>query len=87
MEMISWVGTHLPFAALVTGKAPENRPMLTRLADQAIVGVVAAIFAIWANNIRQEDRITQLTQSVTQLTATVEMMRHDLYQPIAKAQK
>lgn len=64
--------------------APENRPMLTRLTEQAIVGIAAAAIALYANNIRQDDAIQNLTSQVVELKRAVEVMRAELYVPRTK---
>ena len=87
--------THwIPFMALVSQGAPlsGNRPLLTRLTEQIIVGIVAAAFAVYTTNVRQEEQIANLnarliemqkSQEVlhSRIQETLDRMRSDLYVP------
>ena len=56
----------IPFLSLITQKPPDipNRPMLTRLIEQGVVGIVAAFIAIYVNDIRQEEQLKTLKESI-----------------------
>lgn len=57
----------IPFLSLMTARPPEvpNRPMLTRLVEQGIVGIIAAFIAIYVNDIRQDEQMRALKDGVT----------------------
>jgi len=72
----------IPFAALFSDQAvPENRPMVTRLMEQAIVGVVAAGMTLYADNLVTQDKIANLTEQVQEVKTVVVQMQRDLYIP------
>jgi hypothetical protein len=89
---LNWLATHIPFMALVANDPPENRPMLTRLIEQGVVGIVAAAIGIYANDIRQQGQIESLNtrvaevqqaqkESMVVLSLKIDEMRRDLYVP------
>jgi len=82
------MGTYLPFAAVVVKTPPPNRPMLTRISEQAIVGIVGGIVAAWItiynNDIRQQEKNEYMIGAIKELKVTVEEIRRDLYVPANK---
>lgn len=81
MDIAQWAVSHLPFAALVTQHSPPNRPLLTRLTEQAIVGIVAAGLGIYGNNIKQQGQIENLNERVAAMrqeqSASIVALRQD----------
>jgi len=72
----------VPFAALFSEEvAPANRPMLTRLTEQALVGVFAAGVTLYADNLVTQDKIANLTEQVSEVKTVVVQMQRDLYIP------
>ena len=63
----------IPFFALMTSRPPElpNRPMVTRLIEQGVVGLVAAFIAIYVNDIRQEEQLKFMREGI--INARVEV--------------
>jgi len=63
----------IPFVALMTSRPPElpNRPMVTRLIEQGVVGLVAAFIAIYVNDIRQEEQLKFMREEI--INARVEV--------------
>ena len=59
---------NIPFMALMSAPRPANRPMATRLSEQAIVAIMSAFVAAyltqWISNDRQEGLIHNLTESM-----------------------
>lgn len=51
------IAGYVPFLALVNRPAPPGRPMMTRLMEQAIVGLIAALATTLANDYRQDEMI------------------------------
>lgn len=93
MERIHlWVTSHIPFMAMFAMHVPPNRPMLTRIAEQAIVGVVAAALGIYVNDVRQQGQIESLSvrvgevqqaqkESMIALNQKIDQLYRDLYVP------
>lgn len=81
MDIAQWAVSHLPFAALLTQAPPHNRPLLTRLTEQAFVGIVAAGFGIYGNNIKQQGQIENLNDRVAAMrqeqSASIASIRQD----------
>jgi ATP-dependent Clp protease ATP-binding subunit ClpA len=90
----------IPFMALATKRPPEvnNRPLLTRLSEQALVGIIAAAVGVYVNDIRQTEQINNMNarmerniaaqkDAITEIKSMVAAMQHDLYIPAAKAGK
>jgi hypothetical protein len=73
-----WAAHNLPFLGLFLDTIPENgnRPMLTRIMEQSVVGLIAAVagsyFAMHDASIRLEDQQRQLTESVTKIEKKIE---------------
>lgn len=85
--MIEKMSHMLPFVALVSGNAPQNRPMLTRLTEQVIVGVAAAFVAIYVSDIRQTEQISMIKETLVRIEKAVEKMQRDFYIPRHEANK
>ena len=68
----------IPFFALMTSRPPElpNRPMVTRLIEQGVVGLVAAFIAIYVNDIRQEEQLKFMREGI--INARVEVREMEI---------
>lgn len=95
MEKLTHV---IPFMALVTRipKEIHNRPLLTRLTEQVLVGIVAAAVGVYVNDIRQTEQISNLStrleraidaqkESNAEIKQIITKMQGDLYVPVAKS--
>ena len=60
---------NIPFMALLTSPRPANRPLATRLSEQAIVAIIGAAFALWVSNDRHEAKIETIMASIQELKA------------------
>ena len=70
MDKIIEVMLHnIPFMALLTSPRPANRPLATRLSEQAIVAIIGAAFALWVSNDRHEAKIETIMASIQELKA------------------
>ena len=68
MEKIIEVMLHnIPFLALMTSPRPANRPLATRLSEQAIVAIIGAAFALWISNDRHEAKIENIMTSLSEI--------------------
>lgn len=77
-----WITTHVPFLGLMAQHPPSsNRPLLTRLTEQLIVGLISAAGVLYTDNIRHDDEIKQITQEVREAKRVIDEMRRDLYVP------
>jgi hypothetical protein len=85
----------IPFLSLMSENPPENRPLLTRLVEQSLVGVVSGFLAIQVTQARQEEQLRALTTAITKqeqqaqrerddLKATIDRIRADMYIPASK---
>jgi hypothetical protein len=67
-DWIVWCLHNLPFAALATAHSPPNRPLVTRLSEQLIVGVFAGILsaagALYVDNIHNQDSIQTINNNM-----------------------
>lgn len=79
----------IPFGALFSQQAADlpNRPLLTRLVEQATVGVVAAAIGLYANDLVMKDQITNLAQQVADVKQTQAASVQDLKQMISQMQR
>ena len=68
----------IPFFALMTSRPPElpNRPMVTRLVEQGVVGLVAAFIAIYVNDIRQEEQLKFMREGIINARVEVREMEN-----------
>ena len=84
----------IPFAALLIKRPAEvnNRPMLTRIIEQGIVGLIAAGLGLWGNSLvvnekidelnnRQVLAVKQTTQDIQDIKTMIVQMQRDLYVP------
>lgn len=74
----------VPFAALMVNRSEEsvkNRPLLTRLSEQTIVGIVAAGIALWTNGKLQENEISHLSKRQDELMVIIMKIQSDFYVP------
>lgn len=82
----------IPFAALMSQQVPPNRPALTRLSEQVIVGAVSAIGALQVQQARHDSEIAAIQRELAriviqqdktrdELMAKIESIRADLYKP------
>ena len=82
----------VPFLSLLTSNPPQNRPLLTRLSEQTLVGIVAAFVALQAMQARQAEQINELRVALKEnqrlnedarreLRDELAAMRRDLYAP------
>ena len=62
--MHDWINHNVPFMALMAIATPPNRPLLTRLAEQSIVGILAAAITMYSTLQRQQDSIDRLTETL-----------------------
>jgi len=66
-------------------QAAHNRPLLTRISEQALVGIIAASATLYTDNIKHDEEIRQITQEVREIKQemreTIRQMRQDLYIP------
>jgi hypothetical protein len=85
----------IPFLSIMSDRPPENRPALTRLLEQALVGVASAFLAVTVTQAKQEEQIRHLTMTIAdqsrqarkdreELSAQIERIRADLYIPRGK---
>ncbi len=93
MNFNEWVH-YIPFAALLTKRPPEvpNRPMVTRIMEQGIVGLVAAGLGLWGNSLvvnekidelsnRQVQAAKQTSNDIQDIKSMIVQMQRDLYVP------
>lgn len=73
----------VPFLSLLSAEVPKNRPLLTRLSEQTIVGVVAAFVALQTMQARQEEQISALRRTVERQERQTEEARRELREEIA----
>ena len=78
----------LPFVGLVAGKA--DVPMLTKIVENSIPGILAAALTLWASNTIQDSEIASLKgevqrneirreQQAEKFDAKLEELRRDFY--------
>lgn len=93
MNFEEW--THIiPFAALLTKRPAElpNRPMVTRIIEQGIVGIIAAGLGLWGNSLVVNEKIDELSNrqvvaakqtsaDIQDIKSMIVQMQHDLYVP------
>ena len=64
--------THnIPFLALMSTPRPGNRPLATRLSEQAIVAIIAASLTLWISNDRQDQKIEVIVGVLKELKTEV----------------
>lgn len=73
-DFLKWVSHNIPFLALMVGHPPENRPMLTRLLEQGVVGIIAAAAVLWANDKVQDNTLSSLKESSARLERRVDLI-------------
>jgi hypothetical protein len=61
-DVWAWILHNLPFFALIAEDTPPNRPMVTRIVEQVIVGVIAAAAVLWANDKVQDNTIANVVE-------------------------
>ena len=70
---------NIPFMALMASPRPANRPMATRLSEQAVVAIVSAFLAAyltqWISNDRQDGQISSLIGTMIELKAELKADR------------
>lgn len=64
---------YIPFVGLMVNKTGEtaNRPMLTRIIEQSTVGIVAAGFALYVDNERQNDKLENMEVSMSAMNQNI----------------
>lgn len=75
-ENMHWI----PFIGMVR-HAPQSRPILTRIIEQAIPGILVAVIGIYVTDARQTEQIKELRYEIVQLNVEIQQMRSDLYVP------
>ena len=76
MEKIIEVMLHnIPFLALMTSPRPTNRPLATRLSEQAIVAIVAAAVTLWVSNDRHEAKIETIMVTLREIKSDLLITR------------
>jgi uncharacterized coiled-coil protein SlyX len=82
----------IPFLSTLSTNPPQNRPALTRLTEQAVVGALAAFVALQVTSARQEEQINSLRRDIraqqesaersrVEVREQIERIRSDLYTP------
>ena len=70
---------NIPFMALMASPRPANRPMATRLSEQAIVAIISAFVAAyltqWISNDRQDGQISTIFSTIIELKAELKADR------------
>lgn len=65
----------IPFVSLIAHRTTNN-PWMTKIIENSIIGIIAAAFAIWANDIKQTEQINSLNvkfnEYIAQMTKTSE---------------
>lgn len=97
MPLNDWLDHHrhfipaIPFVGAIAGKRAEDRPLLTKLLENALTAMLAAAIVLWRNDSLQDYRLDQVQQQVERLTQEVqalrmELLRHDSHpkQPLAR---
>lgn len=74
----------VPFLSLMSSNPPSNRPLLTRLSEQSIVGIVAAFVALQVSMARQSEQIETLRSAVRDLQKSNEDQRREIRDEIAR---
>ena len=74
-QLVDWV----PFIGLAIGN-PEHQPVITRLIEAAIIGVVVMYGTVQATGAR----IDGLEQRVQEVKAELGTIRRDIYRPITR---
>jgi len=70
LNILQWLHTHIPFAALLATEEVGKRPLLTRLIESIIVtvaaGVLAAYVALNVNQAVNHSQIDDLRRQIAQ---------------------
>lgn len=93
MPTPDWIAHAVPFAALVTKNPPSNRPLATRLGEQTIVGVIAALSVLQFQAGKQSEELRALRAEIAdqrtdarsaraELETKIESLRAEMYKPI-----
>lgn len=71
-DLMAWAAHNLPFCALATSKSPPNRPLLTRLTEQGIVGILAAGIGIFVNDKIQDSKLDTVSNQITNVATRLD---------------
>ena len=66
---------NVPFLALMATPRPQNRPLATRLSEQAIVAIVTAAIVLWVSNYRQDAKIATVMTSLQEIKSDLLIVR------------
>ena len=70
-KLIETMLHNIPFMALLTSPRPANRPLATRLSEQAIVAIVSSFVAtfltLYISNDRNEAKIVAILESLHEI--------------------
>lgn len=87
---LSDIHRFVPFLGLAA--AEKNRPLLTRLVEQSLPGIMVAALGLYINDVKQDEKIDtlgrqqtqqieQVKDQITTLRTEFHEMRRDLYEP------
>lgn len=71
----------IPFVGLATGGGVLPRPLITRVIEQSIPGIIVAAAGVYVSDAKQTEQIIALHAIVLELRVEVKEIRRDVYRP------